>query len=299
MAVVGWHKTRASSASVSDHAPPKPALKKSRAIVISSDEEDGPVSERVHFSIICEVTEINSMQQHACAKACFTRSVAARSNNYADSCRFLDHINPIPLKETHLLKTFWLLADLPTTSLAPILRPSHQSESRFASPLFKIITDPMWEGFDLPEDRHLYDPATSAAEAEKALLELVESHNDDAETEIDMSQAIVDGFREGVLGRAWMKERETGKKLGGILADDMGLGKTIQTLTRIVDGRPKKSDKADGWAAATLVVCPVALVNQWASEIHVAVYAVVGDGPVFRTVLGKPACVGRVNDEIA
>lgn len=30
------------------------------------------------------------------------------------------------------------------------------------------------------------------------------------------------------------------------------LGKTIQTLTRIVDGRAKKSDKEDGWAATTL-----------------------------------------------
>jgi hypothetical protein len=44
-----------------------------------------------------------------------------------------------------------------------------------------------------------------------------------------MSQALVEGFRDGivlmphqVLGRAWMKERETGKKTGGILADDMG-----------------------------------------------------------------------------
>jgi SNF2 family DNA or RNA helicase len=66
------------------------------------------------------------------------------------------------------------------------------------------------------------------------------------------------------------------------------LGKTIQTLVRVVDGRPKKSDKQDGWAAGTLyvyltffsryfymltvspcrVVCPVALVSQWASEIQ-------------------------------
>ncbi|KAI0267408.1 SNF2 family N-terminal domain-containing protein [Gloeopeniophorella convolvens] len=89
-----------------------------------------------------------------------------------------------------------------------------------------------------------------------------------------MSKAIVEGFREGmrllphqIIGRTWMAERESGKKLGGILADDMGLGKTIQTLTRIVDGRPRKSDIQDGWAAATLVVCPVSLVSQWASEI--------------------------------
>lgn len=30
------------------------------------------------------------------------------------------------------------------------------------------------------------------------------------------------------------------------------LGKTIQTLTRIVEGKPKKSDKEDGWSASTL-----------------------------------------------
>ena len=40
--------------------------------------------------------------------------------------------------------------------------------------------------------------------------------------------------------------------LHGILCDDMGLGKTIQTLARIVEGRPRKSDAEDGWAAATL-----------------------------------------------
>jgi SNF2 family DNA or RNA helicase len=53
--------------------------------------------------------------------------------------------------------------------------------------------------------------------------------NDDKETEIDMKLAKVNGFRDDilllphqVLGRAWMADREDGKKLGGILADDMG-----------------------------------------------------------------------------
>lgn len=62
------------------------------------------------------------------------------------------------------------------------------------------------------------------------------------------------------------------------------LGKTIQTLTRIVEGRPRKRDKEDGWDAPTLyvlcylltigltslcrrVVCPLALVGQWSDEI--------------------------------
>jgi SNF2 family DNA or RNA helicase len=87
-----------------------------------------------------------------------------------------------------------------------------------------------WETFNLQEEGHLYDPATSAAETEKALRQLVEdSHNDNEDDEVDMDQAIVEGFRDGiallphqVLGRIWMRERETGKKTGGILADDMG-----------------------------------------------------------------------------
>ncbi|KAG1752062.1 SNF2 family N-terminal domain-containing protein [Suillus lakei] len=128
---------------------------------------------------------------------------------------------------------------------------------------------------DASHQAYIYEPRMSATETEKALRALVEdSVTPDDGVEIDMEEAIVEGFQDGitllphqVLGRAWMRDKETGKKRGGILADDMGLGKTIQTLARIVDGRAKKSDKADGWAATTLVVCPVALVSQWASEI--------------------------------
>ncbi|TDL20620.1 hypothetical protein BD410DRAFT_725354 [Rickenella mellea] len=135
--------------------------------------------------------------------------------------------------------------------------------------------NPLWETFDEPADLGLYDPRKSAADAEKDLKDLLQdSMNDVAFEGVDMSLAHVQGFREGItlmphqiVGRVWMKDRETGKKNGGILADDMGLGKTIQTLVRISDGRPRKSDKDSGFAAATLVVCPVALVSQWASEI--------------------------------
>ncbi|KAH9996318.1 SNF2 family N-terminal domain-containing protein [Russula vinacea] len=125
-----------------------------------------------------------------------------------------------------------------------------------------------------------YEPRKTVVEAEKDLQDLLQQsfdgkgEDESARNEVDMSQAVVDGFCEGirllphqVAGRVWMTERESGKKLGGILADDMGLGKTIQTLARIVDGRPRKSDAEDGWAATTLVVCPVSLVSQWASEI--------------------------------
>ena len=117
-----------------------------------------------------------------------------------------------------------------------------------------------------------WEPRKSAAEAEKDLQDLLQQGFDGREDgessrdEIDMSQAVVEGFREGIrllphqiTGRIWMTERESGKKFGGILADDMGLGKTIQTLARIVDGRPRKSDAESGWAAATLWVLLLAV----------------------------------------
>ncbi|EIW80017.1 hypothetical protein CONPUDRAFT_126467 [Coniophora puteana RWD-64-598 SS2] len=120
-----------------------------------------------------------------------------------------------------------------------------------------------------------FEPRKTASEADQDLRELVAgTFEDTQDVDIDPAAALVDGFQEGVrllphqvLGRAWMRDRESGKKAGGILADDMGLGKTIQTLARILDGKAKKSDKDDGWAATTLVICPVALVSQWAQEI--------------------------------
>ncbi|KAG6890238.1 hypothetical protein C0992_002766 [Termitomyces sp. T32_za158] len=126
---------------------------------------------------------------------------------------------------------------------------------------------------DNPND----DIYISPAEAEKAIRDLMSGGMDqELETEIDMNDAAVKGFRDDIMllphqivGRTWMKEREdpSKKRFGGILADDMGLGKTIQTLTRIVEGRARKSDGDDGWAATTLVICPLALVGQWADEI--------------------------------
>ncbi|KAH8112239.1 P-loop containing nucleoside triphosphate hydrolase protein [Phellopilus nigrolimitatus] len=133
---------------------------------------------------------------------------------------------------------------------------------------------PVWETFDEPAVDNLYDPKKTAAEAERELQDLLSTSMNDSSAEIDMRLSTVNGFHDEikllphqVLGRVWMAERETGKKNGGILADDMGLGKTIQTLTRIVDGRPRKADRDAGFAASTIVVCPVALVSQWAQEI--------------------------------
>ncbi|KAK7038089.1 SNF2 family DNA-dependent ATPase [Favolaschia claudopus] len=129
---------------------------------------------------------------------------------------------------------------------------------------------------DFAPDPYGTDSMTSG-QAESALRDLMAADSNAEENiEIDPQDAIVPGFHENIrlmphqiLGRNWMRDREdvTKRRAGGILADDMGLGKTIQTLTRIVEGRPRKSDKEDGWDAPTLVVCPLALVGQWGEEI--------------------------------
>lgn len=123
-----------------------------------------------------------------------------------------------------------------------------------------------WGAFNAINEQNLHDPRKTAAEAEKDLKELFTQSFDgrdegEGEIEIDMADAVVEGFQDDVrllphqiLGRKWMEERESNKRFGGILADDMGLGKTIQTITRIVDGRPKKKDREAGWDATTLYV---------------------------------------------
>ncbi|KAI9068646.1 hypothetical protein FKP32DRAFT_1561262 [Trametes sanguinea] len=114
----------------------------------------------------------------------------------------------------------------------------------------------------------------SQADTEKALRDFVNEGFQDGDVDFTPEDTMVEGFRDGirllphqVKSRRWMAERESGKKTGGILADDMGLGKTISTLTRVLEGRPTKKDKAAGYAASTLVVCPVSLVSQWESEV--------------------------------
>lgn len=104
-----------------------------------------------------------------------------------------------------------------------------------------VENDPDGEEVHVPEFR---DDNTymSAGEAEKALRDLMGGAMNqelDADVEIDMSQATVEGFKAGitlmphqVLGRAWMKDREdvTKKRTGGILADDMGYLNLFRTF---------------------------------------------------------------------
>ncbi len=61
--------------------------------------------------------------------------------------------------------------------------------------------------------------------------------------------------QEGTRWMAFLRDTH----LGGILADDMGLGKTLQTLVLLADTHVDKGP-------ASLVVCPVSVVHNWAKE---------------------------------
>ncbi|KIW18963.1 hypothetical protein PV08_03252 [Exophiala spinifera] len=71
-----------------------------------------------------------------------------------------------------------------------------------------------------------------------------------------------------LYGLTWMQKMEDGSNKGGILADDMGLGKTIQSIALVLS-RPPPSNKH----LPTLVVAPVALMQQWKRELENMVMA--------------------------
>lgn len=80
----------------------------------------------------------------------------------------------------------------------------------------------------------------------------------------------VDGLAVQLLGHQcvgvrFLSAREKARKYGrgGLLADDMGLGKTIQSIALILLNKQTVS----GAPKTTLVVCPLAVMEQWKEEI--------------------------------
>jgi SNF2 family DNA or RNA helicase len=72
---------------------------------------------------------------------------------------------------------------------------------------------------------------------------------------------IADLFHHQVEGFQWLCHLEE-KGIGGLLADDMGLGKTIQVITFLL--RQQKRQKLK----PTILVLPIALIENWIEEIH-------------------------------
>jgi len=133
--------------------------------------------------------------------------------------------------------------------------------------MLRGVTSGLFGGMNgLPETRpwETVDPQETQEEIRQLL------HNIRPDEEIDPSEAgenQPEGLKAKLMphqvkGLAWMKKMEDGSNKGGILADDMGLGKTMQSIALMLSRPPTGSSKKP-----TLVVCPVALMDQWRREI--------------------------------
>ena len=271
-------------------APVRNHVQKPRAVIVSSDEEDQLADDD-------DVVEVIQWEPQLHCDQCVTHFLFPDSESNKPS-KPNAVLHPVVTNVAHHQQNRPTLPPkfpvpvhyapgaaipafpMPKNVGIPIALPTNKDIPRFPQPSI-----PQQNGGEdgeevhMPELREEYG-MMSSSDAEKALRDLMGgAMNDDVDAEIDMDEAIVEGFQDGVvllphqiLGRAWMRDREdlTRKRTGGILADDMGyiqltsnenlvliccrLGKTIQTLTRIVEGRPHKSDKEDGWSATTLFV---------------------------------------------
>ncbi|PLW37316.1 hypothetical protein PCASD_09658 [Puccinia coronata f. sp. avenae] len=133
---------------------------------------------------------------------------------------------------------------------------SHEKDQSDSNPL----------GIDLSEGPREF---MTQQQSEDALRELVEGMYEGDMEDVDMEAAMPEGLSckllpHQVVGVNWMKSREEGKKKGGILADDMGFGKTVQSIALI--SAHKQLEK--GAPKTTLVVCPLALKDQWVDEVE-------------------------------
>ncbi|QGA14858.1 hypothetical protein EYB26_002514 [Talaromyces marneffei] len=111
---------------------------------------------------------------------------------------------------------------------------------------------------------NIEDETVDSKQANQELKSLLENLRPDFDIsrEATPEQLNFPLFEHQKLGLAWMKAMEEGQNKGGILADDMGLGKTVQALSLVV-ARPS----TDPSRKTTLIIAPVALMQQWKREI--------------------------------
>ncbi|KAK9236840.1 SNF2 family N-terminal domain-containing protein [Lipomyces kononenkoae] len=119
-----------------------------------------------------------------------------------------------------------------------------------------------------------YMSSTDVASSLKDIIVSASAVNEkqDIRTEKDYA---VDGLNVKLLehqvsGLKFLLSREDNdiKHKGGMLCDDMGLGKTVQSIALMLSHREDKEVHTSKNACkCTLVVAPLALINQWATEI--------------------------------
>ncbi|KAL4875052.1 SNF2 family N-terminal domain-containing protein [Aspergillus karnatakaensis] len=115
---------------------------------------------------------------------------------------------------------------------------------------------------------NIYEYGADPKQLNEEIKQLLETIRPDA----DISEQEREGIPEALkytlldhqkLGLAWMKSKEECDQKGGILADDMGLGKTMQAIALMVARPPTSTDRK-----TTLIIAPVALMQQWKREIQ-------------------------------
>ncbi|KAI9483185.1 MAG: SNF2 family N-terminal domain-containing protein [Benjaminiella poitrasii] len=131
-------------------------------------------------------------------------------------------------------------------------------------------------------------PTFASEDVEKELRDLLENIGDDDPPPPEDRTGTPDGLRITLMehqkiGLQWMIKMENSSNKGGILADDMGLGKTIQAMATIVEhpcpnptvvpasklrARVFNVTEDELLVRATLIVCPVSLMDQWRREIE-------------------------------
>ncbi|KAL3458624.1 SNF2 family N-terminal domain-containing protein [Aspergillus heterothallicus] len=115
---------------------------------------------------------------------------------------------------------------------------------------------------------NLYEYGGDSKQLNEEIKQLLETIRPDAEMSGEDSEGNPDALKctlleHQKLGLAWMKSKEESDQKGGILADDMGLGKTIQAISLMVS-----HPSTDAERKTTLIIAPVALMQQWKREIQ-------------------------------
>lgn len=114
----------------------------------------------------------------------------------------------------------------------------------------------------------LYERGADPKKVNEEIKQLLENIRPDLEMSKQSREGTPEALKVSLLehqkvGLTWMKSMEESESKGGILADDMGLGKTIQALALMV-ARPSNNPERK----STLVIAPVALMQQWKREIQ-------------------------------